>query len=84
MYPCLLSITQGAQQKANLDMETRLTSRYLPTIKETFEGLIPAHYETLKKIAEKYQIPYTGEHRKENYLAIHEVYDRYCTGESPD
>jgi len=81
-FNCMKNVCSALLNKTIPEETAKM--QHLPTIKETFERLIPAHYETLKKIAEKYQIPYTGEHRKENYLAIHEVYDRYCTGESPD
>jgi hypothetical protein len=71
-----LKIACDAILSGNVDTVTR-DNTLLPKIREATLASLPTHYETLKSIAEKKGFPYSGELRRENYLSLYTVMEKY-------
>lgn len=69
-------ITADAIFAGNVDDKTR-DHTLVPGIKETIERSLPRYYESLKNIAQKHDLPYSGELRRENYESLYSVVEKY-------
>ena len=55
--------------------EDSIRNSILPKVKEAVERSLPDYYSTLAEIANKENIKYSGELRRENYESIYTVYE---------
>ncbi|WP_157958248.1 hypothetical protein [Salinicola sp. CR57] len=55
-----------------------LKNTIFPKVKDAVERSLPDFYKTLKEIAEREGITYSGELKRENYESIYKVYGKYA------
>lgn len=55
--------------------QSSATNTHYPVVKDAVERVLPAFFDTLRDIAKRNAIPYSGVLRREDYLSIYNVYD---------
>ncbi|MEP0320891.1 hypothetical protein [Bauldia litoralis] len=71
-----LKIISDAILSGKVDKESR-DNTLVPRIVECINGNLPTYYETLRKIARRSGFPYSGELKRENYLSLYRVAEKY-------
>jgi hypothetical protein len=76
-------LTADAILAGRVDAQSR-DATFVPKLVETADILIPKIYGTLKKIADKHDLPYPDEFDRANYQSIFDAVEKYRGRESVD